>query len=520
VIQKKVFMIGMTIAVFAASAACTRPVMSNQPGPPTQSSWLSTQLAYQPESSPTIASPFDPNETPSATPDEPEPVVSPTFPATATYESSQSGELIVYEAQSGDTLYAVAVRFSVHPSDITSDEPLPPDQMLIDPGQLLFIPDRLNIVGPSVRLIPDSELVFSPHASAFDVEEFVREQGGYLNQYTEYIGTDTLSGIEIVNRVAMNHSINPRILLAVLEYYTGWVTDPATPSGSVYEYPLGYRGATAVGLYRQLLWLAGELGRGYYDWRAGRLTDVHFSDGSIVRLAPDLNAGTVAVQYFLGLSRTRSQWDQALSVDGLIATYRHMFGDPWSYDYLLFEPGVTQPELELPFLPGHIWAFTGGPHGAWERDSAWAALDFAPGTEESGCNPSEDWVTASAPGIVVRSAEGVVVVDLDGDGREQTGWALMYLHVAEQGRIEVGTYVETGDLLGHPSCEGGAATGTHIHLARKYNGEWILADGPIPFVLSGWEAQAGTSAYQGALVKGDQTIIACPCASSSTYIKR
>lgn len=503
-----------------ASSACTRPVTANQPGPPPDTSWLSTQLATQSDPPPLLESPSSAAATPSVTPDQPEPVVSPTFPATATYESSQAGELIVYEAQSGDTLYAVAVRYSVHPTDIQSDEPLPEALALIDPGQLLFIPDRLNIVGPSERLIPDSELIYSPHASAFDVGDYVRQQGGYLNQYTEYTGTDTLTGIEIINRVAVNHSINPRILLAVLEYYTGWVTNPAIPSGSTYDYPLGYRGASTVGLYRQMLWLAGELGRGYYDWRAGRLTDIQLADGSIVRLAPDQNAGTVALQYFLGLSRDRSQWDQALSYEGILATYRHMFGDPWSYEYLIFEPGVAQPELELPFLPGHIWAFTGGPHGAWERDSAWAALDFAPGTEETGCGVSEDWVTSSAPGIVVRSAEGVVVVDLDGDGREQTGWALMYLHVAEEGRIPVGTYVETGDLLGHPSCEGGAATGTHVHFARKYNGEWILADGPIPFVLSGWQAQAGTNAYQGALVKDDQTIIACPCASSSTYIKR
>jgi hypothetical protein len=52
--------------------------------------------------------------------------------------------------------------------------------------------------------------------------------------------------------------------------------------------------------------------------------------------------------------------------------------------------------------------------------------------------------------------------------------------------IAEGTLVEQGDALGHPSCEGGRSTGKHVHLARKYNGEWIAADGPIPFVLSGW----------------------------------
>ena len=64
------------------------------------------------------------------------------------------------------------------------------------------------------------------------------------------------------------------------------------------------------------------------------------------------------------------------------------------------------------------------------------------------------------------------------------------------------------------------ATGSHIHITRKYNGEWILADGPLPFTLSGWEAHAGVLAYQGALTKGDQTVLACACASEETLISR
>ena len=86
--------------------------------------------------------------------------------------------------------------------------------------------------------------------------------------------------------------------------------------------------------------------------------------------------------------------------------------------------------------------------------------------------------------------------------------------------VEAGEFVEQGDLIGHPSCEGGLATGTHVHITRKYNGEWILADGPLPFELGGWVAQAGTRAYQGALVNGDKTVLACSCASSETYISR
>jgi hypothetical protein len=64
------------------------------------------------------------------------------------------------------------------------------------------------------------------------------------------------------------------------------------------------------------------------------------------------------------------------------------------------------------------------------------------------------------------------------------------------------------DFIGHASCEGGMSTGTHLHFARKYNGEWVSADGPIPFVLSGWTVVAGEKPYQGKLVKGDKVITA------------
>ncbi len=38
--------------------------------------------------------------------------------------------------------------------------------------------------------------------------------------------------------------------------------------------------------------------------------------------------------------------------------------------------------------------------------------------------------------------------------------------------------------------QGGEVTGTHVHIARKYNGEWILADGPLAFNLEGWITHA------------------------------
>jgi hypothetical protein len=129
-------------------------------------------------------------------------------------------------------------------------------------------------------------------------------------------------------------------------------------------------------------------------------------------------------------------------------------------------------------------------------------------------------VTAPADGVVTRSNRNVVALDLDGDGYEQTGWVIVFLHIAELEHIPAGTPVRIDDRLGHPSCEGGNATGTHVHIARKYNGEWLTADGPLPLVLSGWQVYAGEKNYQGELRQGSQVVVASPVGPRTSIVTR
>ncbi|PWB77452.1 MAG: hypothetical protein C3F07_02015, partial [Anaerolineales bacterium] len=95
------------------------------------------------------------------------------------------GETILYYAQGGDWLPAVASRFGVSPNEITSPKILP-ENGFIDAGTLLIIPDRLDRTieyTSAMQIIPDSELVFSATAADFDIEEYVRDAGGYLATY-------------------------------------------------------------------------------------------------------------------------------------------------------------------------------------------------------------------------------------------------------------------------------------------------------------------------------------------------
>lgn len=419
---------------------------------------------------------------------------------------------VIYFTQSGDTLPALAMRFGVAVEEISSNDVIPATG-LITPGTLLVIPQRLGEdTSPATIALPDSEIVFSPSALDFDVDKFVADAGGYLSTYKQYLGTGGwTTGAQVVKRVAIENSINPRLLLALLEYQGGWVYGQPR-NLALTDYPLGYIDSPGKGLYAQLAWAVQQLSLGYYGWRAGILTELPFANGSRLRMSPVLNGGTAALQYlFAQLEPPERLAGIMLGENSITSLHESMFGSPWLRAQgvePLYPTTLTQPMLDLPFAMGQTWSLTGGPHSAWGKDGALAAVDFAPSADATGCAVSPDWVTAVAPGLVVRSQYGVVVVDMDGDGYEQTGWAILYLHMAASGRIPVGTVVDFGDPIGHPSCEGGNATGSHLHIARKYNGEWILADGPLPFTLSGCVAHAGDAPYKGSMTCGDLTVIA------------
>ena len=451
--------------------------------------------------------------------------VSPAAQATSTPTNLPGGPVILYYTQSGDWLPAVAKRFGVEVSEITSPKLLP-ENGLLDFGTLLMIPDRrdesVQYTSP-LQLIPDSEVVYSATALDFDTGAYVREAGGYLASYREYLKQGWVTGSGVIERSAYENSINPRLLLALLDYEARWVRGKPESKFRI-DYPLGYENYRNKGMFLQLAWAASQISAGYYGWRTGNITELKFTDGTTLRFDPSLNPGTVGLMYYFSRGHSLNEWLRIMDqTSGFTSYYQNMFGDPWARAEqvgVLFPPNLSQPEMVLPFEPQTPWVYTGGPHSAWEHDGPLAALDFAPANDKTGCAVNMKWVIAAAPGLVVRSGNGVVVVDLDGDGSEQTGWNLLYLHVANTGRVQKGQWVEVNDQIGHASCEGGTSTGTHVHVARKYNGEWVIADGPIPFVLSGWRAYAGDKIYEGTLVKDDRTIIADVYGQSRALIYR
>jgi LysM repeat protein len=416
-----------------------------------------------------------------------------------------------YVVQPGDTLSTIALhRCGCGVEELAALNGMA-DPASLQAGQSLLIPIKADRVGPASPLLPDSEVVYGPSYVDFNVANFIQRQGGYLANYTELVNGKAYSGAEIVEMVSQHFSVGPRTLLALLEYRSGWVTGmPATESAQYYPIVSAY-GARA-GLFFQLSWAANHVNEGYYGYKRQGTLAFRLADGSRVLAANGLNAGTVGIQNVLAMTSDWETWPQAVGSGGFIRTYNTLFGDPSARAVEPLVPAsLTQPELRLPWEGGHTWYFSGGPHAAWGEGSAWAALDFAPTDVRGHCAISRERATAAAPGLVLRSGDGQVLIDLDGDGHEQTGWVLFYLHVTPAENVQAGTRLAQGDVVGYPSCEGGVADSSHLHFARRYNGEWMAADGPLPMVLSGWTAVGGVGQYEGRLVKGNEVRQACEC---------
>ena len=439
-----------------------------------------------------------------ATPTQELPEVTP-YPTRPAYAP---GELVDYTAQTGDSLASLALRFNTTVEEIqTANAFIPEDTSTMPPGMPMQIPIYYRpLWGTPYQMLPDAVFVNGPDAASFEARTFISTTSGWLESYRAWAFNGTRTAADIVNYVATQYAISPKVLLALLEYQASAFSNPTLDEGRERNI-LGLDSGYWVDVYLQLSLAANILNDGYYRWREGELLEFELADGSLVRPDPWQNAATVSLQYFFSEVLSERAFHYAVGPGGFAQTYVDLFGDPWEVEPHI--PGsLVQPEMQLPYTNDVSWAFTGGPHTAWGSMAPWAALDFAPPSTVTGCYPSGMWAAAVADGLIVRDGEGILVLDLDGDGDERTGWVVFYLHIAERDRVSVGTLVNAGDPLGHPSCEGGRSTGTHIHIARKYNGEWMVADGTIPFVLSGWRPVRGDAPYKGWLVKDDVRVLA------------
>ncbi len=358
-------------------------------------------------------------------------------------------------------------------------------------------PVRVAATYPLGMLLPDSELLLGPTLYNWDASSYVASEGGYMARYSEAVDGEVLSGAQVVDRVAGEYSVGPRLLLALVDMHSGWVRNPEPAER---YFPVG---EPLPGLRTGLAQAAASLNRFFYAHLYDGLRTITLKDGTTIEV-PASNAATFALLAYLSREATVESWAGLEAPSRFYAAWAGLFGDPYQYlsTEVLPHP-LPEVELRLPFTAGEMWYYVAGPHNAAGPGTPRAAIDFAPPPEgATGCHLALAYVTAAAPGVVARSRGGEVVVDLDGDGFEGSGWTHHYRHLSSFERIEEGKRVKAGDPLGHPSCEGGETTLTRLTFARRFNGAWIPVDYPeAPLIMDGWAALPGPGPGSGWLAR-------------------
>ena len=219
------------------------------------------------------------------------------FPTRPAYEPA---ELVDYVAQDGDTLPALAIRFNTTVDEILTANPfIPADATTMPPGMPMKIPIYyLTFWGSQYQILPDSLFINGPTQVDFDTRAFVNASPGWLKDTKTFANGKNIQGGEIIELVATNFSISPRLLLALLEYQLGALSQPQLPLYADPDYHLGYNALTHRGLYMQLIWAANTLNQSYYGWRTGTMREFDLPDGTFERYDPWQNAATVALQHY------------------------------------------------------------------------------------------------------------------------------------------------------------------------------------------------------------------------------
>jgi hypothetical protein len=348
--------------------------------------------------------------------------------------------------------------------------------------------------GPIQLVLPDSELVYGPSLYRFDVAGFVSERGGYLDTYAETVDGVPMSGSDIVTLVAEDYSVGPRVLLALIEAASGWVTNTGPAD---LRYPLG---PPVPGLRDGLVGAADRLNAAYYAHRLEGRRSFTLADGTEVTLN-DTSAGTFAVVAVTSHGATSATWGLLEGPSRLYAAWTALFGEASDYETgrPVVPADIPYVSTPLPFPASQLWFYTAGPHSAWGVGGPPSAVDFSPPpAEETGCFPSSAPVVAVAGGRVLWSRASGVAVDLEDDGLVQLGWTHVYSHLHPTNRVEAGARVDVGEVLGYPSCEGAIGGQTRVQFSRRYNGEWLRADHPeAPMILGDWHVVAGDVPYAG-----------------------
>jgi murein DD-endopeptidase MepM/ murein hydrolase activator NlpD len=352
---------------------------------------------------------------------------------------------------------------------------------------------------PIDPLFHNARLTYAPDFYTPEIQALFEQYRSPLRETSFRIGDRRHSLAETLVNLSSLYNLNPRLLLALLEYQSGLISSSA-PTPDQLAWAAGYRGdgGNRRGLYNQLRWANRELRwamRDYAERVDFGLPPLEFADGTRLAVNADVSLSWYMLARVLAPTTTSDRLGREL--DGLVQTYRELFGDPrpapddW--------PAPAEPFLHYPLdRPARITSFfdheapflraNGSLISFWGRREEFLSYDGHTGWDYGSFPP--DQVLAAAAGRVVfagNSDDGcatparAVIID------HGNGYRTLYWHLASLA-VSTGDEVGQGEALGI-SGSSGCVTGPHLHFQVQYLGRDIdpfgwCGDGPDPWAAN------------------------------------
>ncbi|MBC8161673.1 MAG: peptidoglycan DD-metalloendopeptidase family protein [Roseiflexaceae bacterium] len=376
-------------------------------------------------------------------------------------------------------LLAVAVLFWLsRPRQAVAPQLAAPSaQALIQAGAPTAPPAVAPTPSGPAQFFHDQRLTYAPGFYVPEVQAFLDAQPGPLKTFSTPVGDRSHSFAEIVVGQSLYYSLNPQVVLALLESQAGLLS-AERPSQQQLDWAMGYRTKDAKpgedklrGLTAQVRWAVRQLLYARRDFAA--YPPLVFQDGTQSPAPAGWELSRYALARALAPATTPDQLDQRLMA--FAATYTRLFGDPrpapedW--------PAPAAPFLSWPLeKPARITSFfdhdgpflgrSGGTFSYWGRNEPDLSYDGHDG-----------WDYASAFEPALAAAAGTVVFAGNADDNCATtavvldhgnGYRTLYWHLSSA-NVANGQQVGAGDALGITGASG-CAFGPHLHLGVQYLG--------------------------------------------------
>jgi glucose/arabinose dehydrogenase/murein DD-endopeptidase MepM/ murein hydrolase activator NlpD len=352
----------------------------------------------------------------------------------------------------------------------------------IAPGPLL----QAGVEDP----ISDGQFVWGPNVGKFDIGGFLTGRGSPLAPFASDIAL-----------WASYSSVNPKVLLAALEFRSGLLTAiPPDWSEEDVRAEIEDTSITMATAFYEHLYTWGDR----HPRRAAQPKDppvVVLPDGTAIQLDSATPSGSFALAALVAEFANANRFQAAMAAGGA-GSFESSFGalfpsvDLQAASNVIDPPGTPPANmLQFPFAMGATWTF-GGPH-SWNGNSTppFASMDFFTGGATCAAPPYL-YAVSAASGTTSRPSNYSCWLEIDHGG----GWATSYYHLQN---LAPPASVNRNTALGTIACEicaGGFATGPHVHFSLKYNGAYISLEG---VELTGWTIHVGAVAYNSGSIARD-----------------